>query len=90
MFQLPRLSTRSSKGVARMFTSDGSLSEVAPDLLAAVRRELLRLADLEDHIASTEAERVPYWRPCPASVAGRREAARALREDADRLLGRVA
>lgn len=73
-----------------MLTSDGSLNEVAPDLMAAVRRELLRLADQEDHFASTEAAKVPYWSPCPASVAGRREAARALREDADRLLRRVA
>jgi hypothetical protein len=73
-----------------MFTSDGSLNEAAPDLLAAVRRELLRLADQEDHFASTEAAKVPYWSPCPASVVGRREAARALREDADRLLRRVA
>ena len=74
-----------------MFASDESLTDVPHELLtAAVRRVLLRLADLEDDVASTEAAKVPYWSPCPASVVGRREAARALREDADRLLRSVA
>jgi hypothetical protein len=59
-------------------------------LAAALRHVLQRLADREDDLASTEAARVPYWSPCPASVIGRREAARALREDAERLLHPVA
>jgi len=82
--------TAAGSRVGRMFTADGSLNEVAPGLLAAVRRELLKLADQQDHFASTEAAQVPYWSPCPTSVVGRREAARVLREDADRLLRQVA
>lgn len=53
---------------------------------ALVRQELLRLADLEEALAAHEATSVPYWRPCPASVHGRRAAALALRADAELFL----
>jgi hypothetical protein len=66
--------------------NDVSLNGAASDLLATVRRELLRLADLEDHVASTEAARVPYWSAYPESVLGHRVAARVLRQNADRFL----
>ncbi|GAA3551780.1 hypothetical protein [Nocardioides daeguensis] len=53
---------------------------------AIVRQELLRLAELEESLAAREATAVPYWMPCPPSVHGRREAALALRADAERFL----
>jgi hypothetical protein len=55
---------------------------------AEVRRELLRLADLQEDIAAGQARGVPYWLPYPSSVAGHRAAARALRADAERFLRR--
>jgi hypothetical protein len=58
----------------------------APGVNTAVRRELLRLADAEDAIATDQAMRVPYWEPCPSSVAGHRAAAKALRASAERFL----
>lgn len=59
-----------------------------PDPLhTALRRELLRLAAQLDEMAALEAARSPYWAPCPDSVVGHREAARVLRDDADRYLG---
>ena len=68
-----------------------SPNEAPPNTLnsvvaATLRQELLRLAALEENLAAAEAAKVPYWSPCPASVAGRRAAAQALREDADRFL----
>lgn len=51
-----------------------------------VRRELLRLAALEEALAAQEAASLAYWEPCPASVHGRRAAALALRADADLFL----
>jgi len=70
-----------------MMTSDDT-SPVTLDarVAFALRRELLRLATLEDDLAACEAAQLPYWSPFPASVAGHRAAARALREDADRFL----
>ena len=57
------------------------------ELLAVLRRELIRLAKLEDDLAADEAARVPYWLPCPSSVEGHRAAALALRRDADLIAG---
>ena len=54
-------------------------------LSRALRRELLRLARVEEDLAADEAARVPYWASCPPSVHGHRAAALALRADADRL-----
>ncbi|TCJ30603.1 hypothetical protein [Nocardioides jejuensis] len=51
-----------------------------------VRSLLLQLARDEDEIAADEAATTPYWEPVPASVAGHREAALALRAQADELL----
>jgi hypothetical protein len=67
-------------------------SHDVPDEIMAVvlRRELLRLAAIEESLATAEAARVPYWAPCPDSVSGHRAAARALREDAERLMTRAA
>ena len=55
-------------------------------LATALRRELLRLAAREDHLAAAEAAVVPYWAPHPPSVHGHRTAATALRTRADQLL----
>ena len=51
-----------------------------------IRLELLRLARLEDDQATTEAQRVRYWEPCPDSVQGHRTAALVLRCHADQFL----
>jgi hypothetical protein len=60
---------------------------VRPDLdpRAELRHELLTLARRHESLAASEAARVPYWEPCPASVAGHRAAAILLREDAEQL-----
>lgn len=68
-------------------TGSGAPDTHAPDLRAALRDELLRLAAAEEARATEEASRVGYWEPCPGSVAGRREAARILRDGAARVLG---
>jgi len=60
--------------------------ELPLEVISIVRRELLRLARFEDEFAAREAAQVPYWMPLPPVVDGHRAAARALREDADRLL----
>lgn len=65
--------------------NDSPLSPEA-SLVDLVRRELLRLARLEDQLACEEASRVPYWAPCPDSVSGHRVAARLLHAHADELL----
>lgn len=67
------------------------MSSLNPQLLSgavavALRRELLRLAKAEESLAAEEAAKVPYWVPTPATVDGHRAAARALRQNADRLL----
>lgn len=62
------------------------LQTLTPELVAEIRRLLLELAKAEDDLAATEAARVPYWEPAPASVSGHRAAARALRGEADQLL----
>lgn len=54
------------------------------DLIAAVCRELLRLAHVEDDRAAAEAARTPYWMPTPEGVLGHRAAASALRADVER------
>jgi hypothetical protein len=66
------------------------LEELPSEVTVVLRRELLRLAHLEEELAATQAAQVPYWAPLPPSVDGHRAAARALREDADRLLTRAA
>jgi len=53
-----------------------------PELLHALRLELLRLARLEDQRACEEASKVPYWAPYPESVTGHRTAARLLHAQA--------
>jgi len=71
----------------QLFAGDAMTAPVAepPMLSLAIRRELLRLADLEDATAAQEASAVPYWAPCPSTVLGHRRAAVALRAEADRL-----
>ena len=64
------------------FTHNSS-TELSIEVAHAVRRELLRLAYAEDQQAATEAAKVAYWEPCPASVSGHRAAAAALRATAD-------
>ena len=54
---------------------------------AIIRAELLRLARQLECLADDEAARVPYWQTTPASVIGRRAAARALEAEAEALLG---
>jgi hypothetical protein len=76
--------------VVQMIAHDETSSPLDSFVAAALRRELLRLAAFEEDLAATEAAKVPYWSPCPATVAGHRAAARALREDADRLLPHAA
>jgi hypothetical protein len=51
-----------------------------------LRRELLRLARMEEDLAATEAAAVPYWAACPPTVTGHRAAAVVLRTSADQLL----
>jgi hypothetical protein len=65
---------------------DRHLAQLPPELLTVLRRELLRLARLEEDKAATEAAAVPYWSPSPPSVVGHREAAAALRHDAQAIL----
>ena len=60
-------------------------TETDPALSDSLRRELLRLARIEDDTAAREAATVPYWSPSPASVLGHRVAASVLRDSADRL-----
>src|SRR5439155_23421751 len=50
-----------------------------------VRQVLLELARREDDLAAREAASLPYWSPCPPSIAGHRAAAVALRCEADQL-----
>lgn len=54
----------------------------SPELLQALRLELLRLARLEDQRACEEASKVPYWAPYPETVSGHRTAARLLHAEA--------
>ncbi|MDO7868214.1 hypothetical protein [Nocardioides jiangxiensis] len=54
-----------------------------------MRSLLLQLARDEDAIAADEAAATPYWEPVPPSVAGHREAALALRAQADELLAAI-
>ncbi|MCW2765485.1 MAG: hypothetical protein JWO11_1444 [Nocardioides sp.] len=69
---------------------DRHLEQLPHEVLSVLRRELLRLARLEDDKAANEAAGVPYWSPCPPSVNGHREAAAALRQGADALLDAAA
>lgn len=48
----------------------------------ALRELLLELAKGQDDLATAEAATTPYWEPHPTTVAGRRAAARILREQA--------
>jgi hypothetical protein len=72
--------------VVQMISPDSAVSAVDGLVAATLRQELLRLASFEENLAAAEAAKVPYWSPCPSTVAGHRAAARALREDADRIL----
>ena len=63
-----------------------AMSDPDSVVLAAVRRELLRIASREDDLAAAAAALVPYWASHPPSVQGHRAAAAALRSEADRLL----
>jgi hypothetical protein len=66
--------------------SSSGLDQLPMDLITVLRRELLRLARLEEELAAREAAQVPYWTPLPPAVDGHRAAARALRDDADGLM----
>ena len=57
-----------------------------PVLTLALRRELLRLARVEDDLAAAEAAATPYWSATPTTVIGHRTAAALLRADADQFL----
>ena len=59
------------------------------DIATAICHELIRLARQEEDTAAAEASSTPYWEPCPPSVSGHRQAARALRADAARLESRA-
>jgi len=71
-------------------TMDRHLEDLPRELLLILRRELLRLARLEDDMAANEAAAVPYWAPHPPSVLGHRKAAAALRNDAGAILDMAA
>lgn len=60
-----------------------SQTDLAPEVMSALRRVLYQLASDKERNAASEASRTPYWKPCPDSVIGLRAAARALREAAD-------
>ena len=60
-------------------------SAKSPEFIAALCHELVVLAKHQEHVAATEAARVPYWSPRPLSVGGHRAAAQALRADVARL-----
>jgi hypothetical protein len=66
--------------------ASSSVAEFGTGALRAFRAELLRMASREDGLAADEAGKVPYWKPTPESVIGRRLAAAVLRQEADRLL----
>ncbi|HWU21743.1 MAG TPA: hypothetical protein VN088_09460 [Nocardioides sp.] len=51
-----------------------------------IRALLLDLAHREDELAAQELAATPYWASAPATVAGHRDAAEALRAAADLLL----
>jgi hypothetical protein len=55
-------------------------------IAADLRRELLRLARVEEEKAAAAAALVPYWSPCPPTVQAHRLASAILRSDADRFL----
>jgi hypothetical protein len=57
-----------------------------PVLTMALRRELLRLARIEDDLAADEAAATPYWSATPTTVLGHRTAAALLRAEADQVL----
>jgi hypothetical protein len=74
-----------SPGNLEVEMTNSTESASAVELLAAVCRELIRIAKREEDMACDEAARTPYWSPCPPTVEAHRAAARALREDAARL-----
>jgi len=53
--------------------------------LVMLTRELALIAKHEDDLAADVAAHTPYWSPQPEEVGAHRAAARALREQADRL-----
>jgi hypothetical protein len=56
-----------------------------PEVTRILRQMLCTLAHECDETAAREAAQVPYWKACPHSVIGTREAARALRRAAESL-----
>lgn len=56
---------------------------MSAEVATVLRRELLRLARVEEELAAQEAGNVAYWEPCPVSVLGHRAAADALRAEAE-------
>lgn len=64
----------------------GTQSSIASEeLRRALRTELLRLAKVEDELATNEALGVLYWQPLPPSVTSHRHCAVVLRTAAERL-----
>ena len=55
-------------------------------MTSRLRLVLLELARRQDDMADDEAAATPYWTPCPSSVLGHRNAAAALRAEADHLI----
>jgi len=51
----------------------------------SLRRILFQLAKDQEELAAQEAAATPYWRPHSATILGHREAAAALRDQADAL-----
>jgi hypothetical protein len=66
-----------------MFTTYPQI--MTPQLAAAVRRELLELAHVEDDLAAAHAAQGSLLGTGPPSVQGHRSAAQALRAEADRI-----
>ena len=56
---------------------------LAKQMLALVRKDLLRLARRQEDLAASMAAAVPYWATCPDEVSGHRRAAATLRADAE-------
>ena len=57
-----------------------------PAVATHVQQILHKLAQHELALAASEAATVPYWIPCPDSVAGHRIAARSLLDEAKTLM----
>jgi hypothetical protein len=60
-------------------------SEYTPQITSMLCQRLHELARNEELAAAEEAAHTPYWAPFPDSVVGHRAAARALRDEIQRL-----